>query len=417
MRPPVDVLPTSFAASAWLVRALAVCLFVIPPSALVWAQKTNTTEIHTHLRQAEQELQSKDIDGAARDFRAVLAFDSRNVEAHVNLGVIAMMHGDCAAASRDFRAALTVQPSQLKANALLAICSRRLGDPAAKALLQNSFSKLTDVSLRTQVGMELVALYEREGDAEHAIAVLQNLVDLNPDSVDILYLAQRLYRELADQTLNKLAILAPASARMQQVIAQHLINAGEVQGAIDHYKRALEIDPRIPGVHYELAQAILESDSTNAATQAAAQKELETAIAVDGDSGSIQCKLGRIALLLADTDSAHTHYARAFAIDPQDPESQLGLGTVLMMSGKLEDARKYLEMAVRSDPLNDAGHYRLAQVYRRLQMVDEAKKEVELSIEIKKTKEQVAALYRQMNERPRFKGDEVPQNAPSDTNQ
>jgi predicted Zn-dependent protease len=166
-----------------------------------------------------------------------------------------------------------------------------------------------------------------------------------------------------------------------------------------------------------LAQAILESDSTNAATQAAAQKELETAIAVDGDSGSIQCKLGRIALLLADTGSAHTHYARAFAIDPQDPESQLGMGTVLMMTDKLDDARKYLEMAVRSDPLNDAGHYRLAQVYRRLQMVDQAKKEVGLSIEIKKTKEQVAALYRQMNERPRFKGDEVPQNAPSDTNQ
>jgi Tfp pilus assembly protein PilF len=88
-----------------------------------------------------------------------------------------------------------------------------------------------------------------------------------------------------------------------------------------------------------------------------------------------------------------------------------------MMTDKLDDARKYLEMAVRSDPLNDAGHYRLAQVYRRLQMVDQAKKEVGLSIEIKKTKEQVAALYRQMNERPRFKGDEVPQNAPSDTNQ
>ncbi|HYM76840.1 MAG TPA: tetratricopeptide repeat protein [Candidatus Dormibacteraeota bacterium] len=417
MRPPVDVLPTSSAAAAWLSRALAVGFVVILVSAIVWAQNTLTTEIRAHILRAEQALQSKDIESAAQEFRAVLALDSRNVEAHVNLGVIAMMHGDCQVASRDFRAALAVQPSQPKANALLAICSRRLGDPSAKVLLQGSFSKLTDASLRTQVGMELVALYDREGDAEHAVAVLQKLVGLNPDSVDILYAAQRLYRELADETLNKLAIVAPASARMQQVIAQHLINAGEVRGAINHYKRALEIDSRIPGVHYELAQAILESDSSSPAIQAAAQKEFETAIAVDGDSGSIQCKLGRIALLLADTDGAHTHYARAFAIDPQDAESQLGLGTVLMMSDKLEDARKYLEMAVRSDPLNDAGHYRLAQVYRRLQMADKAKKEVELSIEIKKTKEQVAALYRQMNERPRFKGDDGPQTGPSDTNQ
>jgi cytochrome c-type biogenesis protein CcmH/NrfG len=106
-------------------------------------------------------------------------------------------------------------------------------------------------------------------------------------------------------------------------------------------------------VHFELAQAIWIRTRTIPQHRAAAQNELETAIAADGDSSSIECRLGRIALLRSDVESAHTHYARAVELNPRDPESQLGLGTVLMMSGKLQEAKKYLELAVLSDPLNE----------------------------------------------------------------
>jgi predicted Zn-dependent protease len=91
-------------------------------------------------------------------------------------------------------------------------------------------------------------------------------------------MAQRVYSDLADDTLNKLAILAPRSARMQQVIAERLINAGDLQGATAHYRKALEIDPRLPGVHYELAEAILELSPNDPQAQAAAEKELESAV-------------------------------------------------------------------------------------------------------------------------------------------
>jgi Tfp pilus assembly protein PilF len=384
--------------------------------ATAWAQARPTADIRTHLGRAEQALKEDDRETAATEFRAVLAADPKNVEAHVNLGVLAMMRGDCQAASKNFRQALVVQPSQSKAEALLGICSRRLGDPAAKTLLQKSFSKLADPTLRTQVGLELVGLYEREGDAEHAIVVLQKLVELAPDNVEILFEAQRIYRGLADDTLNKLAVVAPGSARMQQIIAQRLINLGDVPNAIDHYKRALEIDPRLPGVRFELAQAILESNWKDPGAQAAAQKELETAIATDGDSSSIECKLGRIALLRSDLESAHAHYARAVELNPRESESQLGLGTVLMLNGKMQDAKKSLELAVLADPLNDAAHYRLARVYRSLELTDKAQMEVKLSEEIRKTKEQVAALYRQMNQRSTFERDERPEDSSVEKN-
>ena len=372
-------------------------------------QPSNAGSVRGHIQRAEQQLRANDTDGAEREFRAVLSLDPKNVEAHVNLGVMEMMRNDCRSASKDFKQALAVQPSQARAEALVGICGWRMGEPSAKILLLKSFSKLTEVKLRVQVGMELVGVYENEGDPERAVAVLQKLVEIDPDNVEILFAAQRVYRGLADDTLNKLAVVAPGSARMQQIIAQRLINAGDVSGAIEHYKLALQIDPHLPGVHFELAQAILESNWNDPATQAAAQKELESAMAADGDSSSAQCKLGHIALLRSDLNAAHAHYARAVELNRRDPEAQLGLGTVLMMTGDSPAAKKYLELAVLSDPLNGTAHFRLARVYRDLKLTEQAQKELKLSEDIRKTKEQVAALYRQMNERPVFGRDEAPE--------
>src|ERR1035438_2307751 len=142
-------------------------------------------------------------------------------------------------------------------------------------------------------------------------------------------MAQRVYSDLADDTLNKLAILAPGSARMQQVIAERLINGGDLKGATEHYRKALEINPHLPGVHYELAEAILESAPGDAQSEAAAEQELETAVKLDGDSCRTECEFGKIAFRRSDLDAAYAHYSRAFALNPGDAEAQIGLGRVL----------------------------------------------------------------------------------------
>src|SRR5208283_3296064 len=148
--------------------------------------------------------------------------------------------------------------------------------------------------LRIQVGVELAGLYDREGDLDAAAAVMRSLVELDPENVDILYAAQRAYSELADDTLNKLAIVGPQSARMQQVIAERLINEGDLKGATEHYRKALEISPHLPGVRFELAEAVLESAPDDPQAQAEAEKDLETAVKTDGDSAKAECLFARI---------------------------------------------------------------------------------------------------------------------------
>jgi tetratricopeptide (TPR) repeat protein len=370
---------------------------------------SHAAEIHDHLRKAADYLKANDSNSAVKEFDAVLALDPKNAEAYANLGVIAFFQRDYQKASPYLRKALAIDPSLVKTQALLGMCQKRLGDPSARGLLEKSFPKLKDKPMRLQVGLELAALYDQQGDPGATASVMRSLVDLDPDNVDVLFMAQRVYSELADDTLNKLAVLAPGSARMQQVIAEHLVNGGDLQQAIEHYKKALQIDPRLHGVHFELAEAILQSAPFEAGAQAEALKELEAALTIDGDTAKTECEFGSIALSQSQLDQAFAHYQRAYQLDPNEIQAQMGLAKVLRMQEKWQEAVKYLRMAVQSDPLNGTAHYQLGTAYRRLQMDDMAQKEMLLSQEIKKTKDQVEELYRQMNRRPTPGPDDAPE--------
>ncbi len=384
-----------------LANALAVTATQTGPS--------HAGEIHDHLRKAADFLKANDPSSAVNEFDAVLALDPKNAEAYANLGVIAFFQRDYPKAAPFLRKALVIDPSLVKTEALLGICERRSGDPSARGLLEKSFPKLKDKSMRLQVGLELANLYDQQGDPGATAAVMHSLVDLDPDNVDVLFMAQRVYSELADDTLNKLAVLAPGSARMQQVIAERLVNGGDLPHAIEHYKKALQLDPRLPGVHFELGEAILQSSPFDAGTQAAAQKEFEVAVAVDGDSAKTECQFGSIALSQSQLDQAFAHYQRAYQLDPNEVQAQMGLATVFRSQEKWQEAVKYLRMAVQADPLNGTAHYQLGTAYKRLQMDEMAKREMTLSQEIKQTKDQVEELYRQMNRRPTPSTNDAPE--------
>jgi tetratricopeptide (TPR) repeat protein len=356
-------------------------------------------EIHDRLQRAAGDLKANDQDAAVKEFGAVLALDPKNAEANANMGVIGFFRHDYKHAAEYLRNALAAQPSLAKTQALLGLCERRLGGRSAQELLEKSFPQLEDKMLRIQVGMELSSMYYQQGNLDGTAAVMRSLVDLDPENIEILYMAQRVYSDLADETLNKLAIIAPGSARMQQVIAERLINEGDLPGATAHYKKALEMNPRLPGVHYELAEAILEAAPTDPQAQAEAEKELRAATQSDGDSARTECVFARIAIRRSDPDSAFAHYTRALALNPGEAEAQIGLGRLLQDRDKLQEAAKYLRMAIQSDPLNGEAHYRLASVARKLGLKDEAAKEFRLFQEIKQTKKDLQELYRQMHKK------------------
>jgi tetratricopeptide (TPR) repeat protein len=365
------------------------------------SQAAGDQRIQAHLQRAREALAANASNTAVAEYQAVLEIEPKNVEAQANLGVIAFFGGDCQAASRYFNSALAAQPALPKAEALLGICEKRTGLPSAAARLEKSFAALTDSKLRVQVGTELAGLYYQRGDLHRTASLVQSLIEIDPDNIDTLYFAQLLYSELADDTLGKLAVLAPGSARMQQVIGERLINAGDLKGAIDHYKQALRIDPRLGGVRFELSQAILETAPSDQNANADSQRLLEEAVKIEGDNAHIESLMGEIAVSRGDLDTAYKHYDRALALNPGEFQAGMGLARLLMTQRKPDEAVKFLMAAIQADPLNGEAHYRLGLAYRGLGRTADSEKELRLFQEIKKTKDQLKELYRQMNKQPR----------------
>jgi len=381
-------------------KRITTVTFVLFLTTLPAGAQSRASEIHDRLQKGAAALTANDPDAAAREFTAVLALDPRNAEANANLGVIAFLRGDCKTATPHLRQALAAEPSLAKSQALLGMCAAKLGDPSAQSLLEKSFPNLKERSLQIQAGVQLANIDYQQGNLDAAASVMRTLVDLDPDDIEILYLAQRVYSELADDTLNKLAIVAPGSARMQVVIAQHLINEGDLKGATDRYRKALQMDSHLPGVRYELAEAIFAAAPADPQAQAETEKELATAIQLDGDSAAIECIFARIAVQRRDENAAFDRYTRAFHLNPRNAEAQFGLGRALADMDKPREAEKYLRMAIESDPLNDNAHYRLAGVCRKLGLNEEAEKETRLFKEIRAAKDRLEELYRQMHKRP-----------------
>lgn len=377
--------------------ALAFCLFCSLSINLLAQAPAPSPEVRVDLERAEAALKSNDQPTAAKYFRSVLQHDPANVEANANLGAIAFFQGDCVAAEQDLRSALQASPGLTKAQALLSICERRRGEPSGLADMEDAFAKLEDVKLKTQLGMELANSYYQQGDLERTASTLHALLTLNPENVDILFFAQRVYSELADTTLNKLAVLSPASARMEQLIAERLINAGDLKDAAAHYRKALQLNPKLQGVHFELAETLMEASPNAAEAQQEARSELEKAIQVDGDSAPVECELGRIDLLQTHSSEALAHYQHAYALNPGNVEAEIGLAELLRMDNKPAEAAAYLRMAVKADPFNAEAHYKLSQIDRLLHLDDEQKKELQLFLDIRATRDKVKLLYRQMN--------------------
>ena len=353
-------------------------------------------EIREHLARAQQAMADKQLDSALHEFTAILALDPNNVEARGDLGVVQYLAGNYAEASQNLRAALRLQPALWKAQAILGLCERAQGRfDSARTLLAKSFPHLQDPKLQIRAGMALAELDYQWRDLEKASAVLAVLQKLDPANVDVLYVIYRVHTDLATQARDNLALIAPNSARMHQVLAQHLFTEGDAKGAVAQYREAVRIDPHLPGAHFELGEAILQ-DSMSEGSQQNAQKEFETALAINPSDAKAEAQLGALFSLHGDVAAALSHYQRAAELSPDDPEAQVGLGKVLMSTGEPEKALQHLLAAVRIDPTNAQAHYRLAQLYRQLARASDAEREMGTFLELRQGEERLRSAYSQI---------------------
>jgi Tfp pilus assembly protein PilF len=348
------------------------------------AQQTETkAALAIHLSRAKQLLAEQKSSLAIQEYETVLTIDPENVEAHANLGVILFFADRCSEASAHLTTALKVQPNLEKLQALLGVCQTREGNrELARANLERALPAIQDSKIRALIENNLVAIYYAEGNLKSASTVADDLLHMDPNNVDVLYMAYQIHTHIALAARNALAAIAPDSGRMHQMMAEHFINEGDAADAITQYEQALVKDPALPGVHYELAEALLQ-DTRDIASLEKAAALLKTALTESPGNASVEAKLGDVAALKNDPDTAQVHFHRALSLEGDQLDALEGLAEIETHKGNKESAVAYLLRASRIDPMDDKLHYRLSRLYRALDRKTDADREQDLFLKIR----------------------------------
>jgi Tfp pilus assembly protein PilF len=343
----------------------------------------------SHLEQAHRFIAQGNTQAAIAEYQAAVEADPSNVEAQGNLGILQFFANQCGTALPHLKSALALNPSEARVRALVGICQKRAGDTEeAEFNLTAALPLLPNPKLHTLILLNLAQIEYARGELQQAsghIAQLMNTDKPESEDPDTLYLAFRIYNDLADSARSKLTLLAPDSGQIHLLMAEEFIKAGEAPNAIHQYELALKQDPSFLGVHFELGEALLK-ESLSEDSLARATAELQLALKEDPRNAAAEAKLGFIEGFRGHTAAAEEHYRRAVALNPNQVEALLGLGGILRERGENERAAELYARASISDPLDESIHFRLSQLDRQLGKKEDADREMKLFKEIRDLK-------------------------------
>jgi Tfp pilus assembly protein PilF len=377
---------------------LLVVLLVLGGTGSAAAQPGGTSkaqQLQIHEQKAHELLSQKKPELAAKEFAAIVAIDPKNLDAQANLGVLLYFQNDYVGAEPHLRYVVDQQPDLTKIRTLLAMCERHLGKTdAARADFEVAITQLKEPKLLSEAGLELIELYTATGDLVKAAAVVSTLREAAPTDPRILYAAYRIYTDLAGEAMLDMSIAAPNSGQMHQAMAHELGRVGDLPGAIADYRAALAADPQLPGIHFELAEALHSSPETKLKEEA--EQEYRLAVADNALDEKALTRLGDIVAEKGNLDEAEKYYKQALAVVPGDVDAKVGLAFIYGQRDNPAAALPLLESAVAADPGNIMAHYRLSSVYRALHRPDDAKREIAEYKKYKDLKEKLRMVYKDM---------------------
>ena len=358
-------------------------------------QPDQKAELAIHMQKAQSYIEQKRPDLAIPELEAAVQIAPDNVELQGNLGVLLFFTGKQADAVPHLRLAVDKQPSLAKIQGILGIAELHTEDFAdGRKDLEAAFPHIDDQRFKVQAGLELVSAYTQTGDLELAAGVLAQLKKAAPENPEVLYASYRTYTDLSSEAMLALSLAAPDSAQMHQLLAHEETKEGNSNGAIAQYRKAIAIDPHLPGVHFELAELL--NTSQDPAIKKQAEQEYRAALADNPHDEKAVSALAEIAVTKGDEAGAMKLYTRAIQLQPDDASAKLGLAKLLLEMNKPDQALPLLESSVRLEPTNATAHYRLATLYRKLGRTEDARREVESYEKYKEMKAKLHAVYKDL---------------------
>lgn len=378
--------------------AVSLCLLSIIPCVSQSGADQQAT-LAEHIRKARGFLDQKRPDLAIPELQAAVAIDPSNAETQGNLGVLLYFQGKAADAIPHLRAAIESQPGLGKIQGLLGLSEvHTLDFVRGRQDLESAFPLVDEPKFKVQIGLELVSLYTQTGDLQQGSQVLAQLRKVAPEDPEVLYAAYRTNSDLAAESMLALSLSAPDSAQMHQVIAHEESRQGNSNGAVAEFRKAIAIDPHLPGIHFELAELL--QSSQDEAVNKEAEKEYRAALADNPQDVKTILRLADIDEQNGASQRALQEYKKAVALQQGDADAKIGLAKILTEMNQTDEALPLLEDAVRLDPTNATAHYRLGTLYRKIGRSEDSKKEMELYKKYRDLKEKLRAVYKDLQVQP-----------------
>ncbi len=352
-----------------------------------------------HLQKAQEFLREKRPDLAVPELEAAVKINPDAVDAQGNLGVLLFFQGKYADAIPHLRVAVAKQEGLSKIQGLLGIAEKRTQDSAnARKDLEAAFPGIEDQHFKVQVGLELVELDTENSDLTSAAAVIAQLQKAAPENPEVLYAAYRTYSDLTIQSMLSLALVAPDSAQMHQLLAHEEQKRGDTNGAIAEYRKAIATNPNLPGVHFDLAELLRTSQDPKVKQEA--KEEYRMDLEQNSRDARAERRLGEIDAEDGNAAAAYGEFEKAVVMNPDDSDAKLDLAKMLIQMGQWEKAVPLLEQTVQLDPTIAVAHLRLSQLYRRKGMLKQSEEQVELYKKYTDLKQKLKASYKELQVQP-----------------
>ncbi len=321
-----------------------------------------------------------DTVGAIEAYETAVKLDPQRFDALSNLGAAYVQLGRYDEGIVQYRKALEVAPqlTAVRLNLALALYkSARIPEAAgelrrvleADPTHRRALLLLADCQLQMGNDTDVVALLQPHDDEfanDRLFAYLMGTALINRSELQRgqEYIA-RLFKDGES-----------AEARLLMGAAQ--MGAGRPGDAMPELKRALELDPKLPGVHTVYARVLRALGRQDESAE-------HFRIALEQNPNDFEANL-HLGLYLKDgnkLDEAYSHLARANRLRPDDPSGLYAFGSVQLALGHLSEAQALLESVVAKVPAYQQAHVLLATTYYRQKQKDLGDREQAIALKLR----------------------------------
>ena len=250
--------------------------------------------------------------------------------------------------------------------------------PEALPLLKRAIKQTTDLQMKKRIGLDGLHCAMTRDVPYDSLDFLAVLTRDFPHDPDVLYAATHAFSDLSMHSSQDLARDAPFSFQVHELNAEALEIQGKWDEAATEYRKILDINPMLPGVHARLGRALITKPQPSPADVAQAKKAFQEELEIDPRNAAAEYVLGQLAADSGDSATAIQHFSKAAKLDGSFAEAYLGWGTSLNSAKRFSEAISPLEAYEKMEPDSPTGHYQLAVAYSGAGRKEDANREAAL---------------------------------------